>query len=165
MRKFKSLSSFRIFALLTLAAALLAAGSSNAAFAQSQPGQKGLDFTPASAVPLRDQVRLLLNSSAYTGSLKELVSHVVITKVGTVYTLRRSNVVVATYYTKDKYVGARVVNAEEEDNKYYPITKYCLQPEVVSLPDVNPAPLSENCRRAVAMGKASLLQSGRKVLI
>ncbi len=78
-------------------------------------------------------------------------------KIGTVYTVRRSNVLIATYFSKDKYAGVRVLNPAPDEDRYYAVTKYCHNESVVTFPDVSLSLLSDKCRRSLAMGKASLI--------
>lgn len=160
-------ASLLLFAGVVSGICNLTGGATALAQAQAsrKPGGNQVVATPPGAIALRDQLRSLINVSTYTGDTKQLGSHVVLNKIGTVYTVRRSNVLIATYFSKDKYAGVRVLNPAPDEDRYYAVTKYCHNESVVTFPDVSLSPLSDKCRRSLAMGKAALIHSGKRVLV
>jgi hypothetical protein len=162
-----NLPQMKFLALLSLL--WISIGTSATAFAAApqakKPSNNGIVTTPPGAIALRDQLRAVMNMTSYTGSFMQSGSHVVLNKVGTVYTVRRSNVLVTTYFTTDKYAGVRVLNQAADDKHYYATTRYCHNDSVVTLPEVTLAPVPDNCRRALAMGKVGLVEAGKKMLV
>jgi len=121
--------------------------------------------TSPAAIALRDQINSAMDVSVYTGSIDQLGPHVVFNHVGAAYMVRRSNVLIASYYVNDKNLGKRVLVPAEAKGRSYPITKFCHSDSILALPEAKLTTLTDGCRHSLAIGRAGLIRSGRQFLL
>ncbi len=113
---------------------------------------------------LKAQVPAVFKPAGYTGRISELQNHVVINRVGTIYTVRKSNLLLANYF-----FGAASDDSSDggtaDTGKYAAVSKKCHYPVAVTLPAATAAAVPDGCRRDLALGKARLIKAGQRVLL
>jgi len=130
--------------------------------------QTGMDVR---AYQLDQQMRQALNMAQIDGNLDLLANHVTVRSPGTVYTVRRSNVLIALY-TLPQTMGEMAGGVTDPqgnplvttDAAIYaaPSCKYDIP---VALLTSSSPPVSGDCRRELAEGKARFLKAGEQLLI
>ena len=117
------------------------------------------------AALIRSQITAAFRTTAVTGSVNELQNHLVINKVGAIYTVRKSNVLIASYSTTNAVDDPTDTSVTNAAGKSVPMSKKCHFLPLLSLPDFIGPPVPDACRRDLALNKAKLIVSGQRVLL
>lgn len=117
------------------------------------------------AAAIRAQLPTAFRLASTTGSVSELQNHIVVNSTGAIYSVRKSNVLIASYSTQNAPDDSGDTSVTNTSGRWVPVSKKCRYTTAVSLPDFATAPVTDACRRDLAMGRARLIASGQRVLL
>ena len=157
-----ALRSHRVWLLRLMVIATAAATAGAGKLTAQTSGKVAAD---QHAAVIRAQVSPVFRLTSTTGSVSELQNHIVINSPGAVYSVRKSNVLIASFSSQHETDDSSDSSVANTAGRWVPVSKKCRYVTTISPPGFTTPPITDACRRDLAMGKARFIASGQRVLL